>query len=315
MSSSHPPWTDRLEARRPLRRHEGLLELIGNTPLVRLQRVTADLSPQVEVWVKLENMNPGGSVKDRPARQIYLDAFDDGSLGDGQVLIDATSGNTGVAYAMIGAAMGVEVELVMPANVSRQRKQIVTAYGAKIIYSDAMDGSDGAIRLVRKLVDEGEEGRYFYADQYGNASNPKAHELTTAPEIWEQTGGRITHFVTSTGTSGTVMGTGRGLKAKNPDIKVVGGQPSDSFHGLEGLKHMPSSIEPQIYEEGELDDIRWIDTDAAWDMSDRLAREEGICCGYSSGANVLAALEVAQTLSEGVVVTIICDHADRYIGE
>ena len=315
MSSSHPPWTDRLEARHPLRRYEGLLELIGNTPLVRLQRVTADLSPQVEVWVKLENMNPGGSVKDRPARQIYLDAFDDGSLGDGQVLIDATSGNTGVAYAMIGAAMGVEVELVMPANVSRQRKQIVTAYGANIIYSDAMDGSDGAIRLVRKLVDEGEEGRYFYADQYGNASNPKAHELTTAPEIWEQTGGRITHFVTSTGTSGTVMGTGRGLKAKNPDIKVVGGQPSDSFHGLEGLKHMPSSIEPQIYEEGELDDIRWIDTDAAWDMSDRLAREEGICCGYSSGANVLAALEVAQTLSEGVVVTIICDHADRYIGE
>ncbi len=315
MSSSHPPWTDRLESRHPPRRHEGLLELIGDTPLVRLHRVTDEVASGVEVWVKMESMNPGGSVKDRPARQIYVDAFDDGELGDGQVLIDATSGNTGVAYAMIGAAMGVDVELVMPKNVSLQRKQIVEAYGAKIIYSDPMEGSDGAIRLVRKLVDEDDNGRYFYADQYRNESNPRAHELTTAPEIWEQTGGGVTHFVASTGTSGTVMGTGRGLKAKNPDIKIIGGQPSDSFHGLEGLKHMPSSIEPQIYVEEELDDIRWIDTDAAWDMADRLASEEGIVCGYSSGANVLAALEVAQSLSAGVVVSVICDHADRYIGE
>ncbi len=296
---------------------EGLLELVGNTPLVRLQSdaIIGELSDGVEVWVKLEAMNPGGSVKDRPARQIFKDALDAGELNGDKTLIDATSGNTGVAYSMIGAALGISVCLVMPANVSSQRKDIVEVFGAELIFSDPMEGSDGAIRKVRQLVEEDEEGRYFYADQYRNPSNPRAHELTTAPEIWEQTGGKITHFVASTGTSGTVMGTGRGLKAKNRDIKIIGGQPSDSFHGLEGLKHMPSSIIPGIYHEQELDEVLWIDTDEAWDMAEELAEHEGIACGYSAGANVVAALEVARQLDEGVVVTVICDHADRYIEE
>ena len=315
MSSTHPAWTERLEGRHPPRCLDGLFELIGNTPLVRLRKVTHDLAVGVEVWVKLENLNPGGSVKDRPARQIFRDALERGELGQGQTLIDATSGNTGVAYAMIGASLGIDVALVMPENVSPQRKSIVSAYGAEIIFSDPMEGSDGAIRLVRELVDGDEEGKYFYADQYQNDSNWQAHKATTAPEIWTQTKGRITHFVASTGTSGTVMGTGRGLKERNPDIQIIGGQPADSFHGLEGLKHMPTSIQPGIYEESELDDILWIDTDEAWDMAEELARSEGIACGYSSGANVVGALNVARELDQGVVVTIICDHADRYIGE
>lgn len=315
MSNYHSAWTHRLEHNHPPRRHEGLLELIGDTPLVQLSSVTKDIAGAVEVWVKLENMNPGGSVKDRPARQIFYDALQRGDLGDGQTLIDATSGNTGIAYAMIGAALGIDVVLVMPTNVSPQRKQIIEAYGAEIVYSDPMEGSDGAIRLVRQMVDDDDDGKYYYADQYRNPSNVRAHEMTTAPEIWEQTGGRITHFVACTGTSGTVMGTGRGLKAQNSEIQVVGGQPSDSFHGLEGLKHMPTSIKPGIYAEEELDNIRWVDTDEAWDMSEALARQEGIACGYSSGANVVAALQVAQALEQGVVVTVICDHADRYMGE
>lgn len=295
--------------------HDTLLELVGNTPLVRLQKVTAGLAPGVEVWAKLEYLNPGGSVKDRPARQIILDALDCGELGPGKVLIDATSGNTGIAYAMLGAALGIEVHLVMPENVSPARKHIVQTYGAHIVYSDPMDGSDGAIRLCREIVARDTGGRYFYANQYGNPSNPLAHERTTAPEIWAQTQGRVTHFVTCTGTSGTVMGTGRGLKALNPAIQVIGGQPSDAFHGLEGLKHMPSSIVPDIYLEEQLDDVLWIDTEDGWDMSMRLAAEEGIACGYSAGANVQAALSVARNLTHGVVVTVICDHADRYFGE
>lgn len=315
MSSTHSAWTARLESQRPPQRLEGLFELIGNTPLVRLKKVSQGLSKDVEVWVKLESMNPGGSVKDRPARQIFRDALARGDLGQGQTLIDATSGNTGVAYAMIGASLGIDVALVMPENVSPQRKAIVSAYGATIIFSDPMEGSDGAIRRVREIVAADEDGEYFYADQYQNDSNWQAHQATTAPEIWTQTQGRVTHFVAATGTSGTVMGTGRGLKAKDSSIQVIGAQPAQSFHGLEGLKHMPTSIQPGIYKEQELDDILWIDTDRAWDMSEKLADEEGIACGYSAGANVVAALEVASNLEQGVVVTIICDHADRYFGE
>ncbi len=315
MSSSHPAWTERLEGVRPPRRHEGLLEVIGATPLVRLRSVTRDLADGVEVWVKMESMNPGGSVKDRPARQIIKDALDRGDLGNGKILLDATSGNTGIAYAMIGASLGIPVHLVMPENVSPQRKEIVEVYGAKIVYSDPMEGSDGAIRLARKLVEEDEEGLYYYADQYHNPSNPRAHQLTTAPEIWAQTGGRVTHFVASTGTSGTVMGTGRGLRERSSTVRIVGSQPADAFHGLEGLKHMPSSLKPGIYKEDELDEIRWIETEDGWDMAETLAKEEGIACGNSAGANVVAALEVARELTEGVVVTVICDHADRYFGE
>lgn len=296
------------------RRRDSLLELIGHTPLVQLNRVTVGLPGDVEVWAKLELMNPGGSVKDRPARQIITEALESGELDESMTLIDATSGNTGIAYAMIGSALDIEVELVMPANVSDARKRIVETFGARITYSSPMEGSDGAIRMVRDIVAKDPE-RYFYADQYSNPANPRAHETTTAPEIWYQTGGAVTHFIAATGTSGTVMGTNRGLKAFNPDIEVYGAQPADSFHGLEGLKHMPSSIEPDIYSEDELDGVLWLETESGWEMAERLADEEGILAGNSAGANVVAALELARTLKSGVVVTIICDSADRYLGE
>jgi cysteine synthase B len=286
--------------------------MVGGTPLVRLTEVTDHLPSTVEVWVKLEFMNPGGSVKDRPARQIIQDALDSGELAEGGTLIDSTSGNTGVAYSMLGAAMGVDVVLVMPENVSQARKHIVRTYGAEIVFSDPMEGSDGAIRKVEEIVENDDAGEYFFADQYNNPSNPRAHETTTAPEIWRQTGERITHFVAATGTSGTIMGTGRGLKQRNPGISVIGVQPDDAFHGLEGLKHMPTAIVPGIYDESALDEVRHVSTEASWEMAERLAAEEGIAAGYSAGANVAEAVSVAETLDEGVVVTIICDHADRY---
>lgn len=302
------------EGRRPPLR-ESLLEMVGRTPLVRLDNVTSQLDPGVEVWVKLEFLNPGGSVKDRPARQIILDALEAGDLGEGQTLIDSTSGNTGIAYAMIGAAAGVDVALVMPENVSTARKHIVRRFDAEIIFSDAMEGSDGAIRKVRELVAEDDDGQYFYANQYANPSNPRAHELTTAPEIWEQTDGEVTHFVTGTGTSGTIMGVAEGLHARNPDVEVVGVQPDDGFHGLEGLKHMPTAIEPDFYDESKLDDVRFVSTEDGWDMAERLADEEGIAAGYSAGANVAEAISVAEQLDEGSVVTIACDHIDRYMDD
>ncbi len=300
-------------ARRP-RRRDSLVELIGHTPLVRLRHVTVGLPSSVEVWAKLEFMNPGGSIKDRPARQIVTEALDSGALTREKTLIDATSGNTGIAYAMLGAALDIDVVLVMPENVSEARKNIVETYGARIVYSSPLEGSDGAIRMVRELV-ANEPDRYFYADQYSNPANPRAHETTTAPEIWEQTRGRVTHFVAATGTSGTIMGTTRGLKRFNEEIWCVGCQPEDSFHGLEGLKHMPSSIVPKIYDESILDEVRWLETEAGWDMAERLAAEEGIPAGNSAGANVVAALELGATLESGVIVTIICDNADRYLGE
>ncbi len=310
--SSHTVWTERLEDNHPPRLHNSLLKVVGNTPLVKLRRVTAHLPASVEIWVKLESMNPGGSVMDRPARQIITEAIARGELGNGKTLIDATGGNTGIAYAMIGASLGIEVHLVMPENVSAQRRQIVEAYGAKIIYSDPVEGSDGAIRLARDMAANDTDGRYYFANQYGNPSNPRAHELTTAPEIWRQTDGRITHFLASTGTSGTIMGTGRGLKKFNSNIQVIGCRPSDSVHGLESFKHMPTSDVPGIYDESELDDVMFVENEDGCDTAERLAREEGIAAGDLAGASVFAALKVAATLQSGVVVTVICDHADRY---
>jgi cysteine synthase B len=301
------------ELARAPRRRDTLLELIGHTPLVRLRHVTAGLPDGVEVWGKLEFLNPGGSVKDRPARQIMTSALERGDL-KGKTLIDATSGNTGIAYAMLGAALGVPVALVMPENVSDARKRIIGTYGAKIVYSSPLEGSDGAIRMVREIVAEHPD-TYYYANQYANPDNPLAHQRTTAPEIWEQTDGRVTHFIAATGTSGTIMGTSRGLKAKNPDIQCHGCQPDDSFHGLEGLKHMATSIVPPIYGEDELDGVRWLETEAGWEMAERLAAEEGIPAGNSAGANVVAALDLAREIEKGVIVTIICDNADRYLGE
>lgn len=292
-----------------------LLEMVGNTPMVKLERLTAHLPDSVEVWVKLEFLNPGGSVKDRPARQIITSALESGALTPDKTLIDSTSGNTGIAYAMIGAAVGVDVALVMPENVSPARKHIVKTYGAEIIYSDPMDGSDGAQRLCKELVENDTEGKYFYANQYGNPNNPRAHVLTTAPEIWQQTDGRVTHFVASTGTSGTIMGVTRGLQGFNPDIETYGAQPSDSFHGLEGLKHMPTAIVPDIYDEEKLSGVIYVETEDGWDMAEKLAHQEGIAAGNSAGANVWAALQLAEELDEGVIVTVICDHADRYLGQ
>lgn len=299
----------------PTRVHDSLLQVVGNTPLLRLKRMAAHLPQTVEVWVKLENMNPGGSIKDRTARQIITEAIARGELGAGQILLDATSGNTGIAYAMIGAALGIEVHLVMPQDVSELRKHIVRTYGAKIVFSDPAEGSDGAIRLAREIAAQDTSGRYFYADQYGNPSNPRAHELTMAPEIWRQTDGRITHFVAAMGTSGTVMGTGRGLKRLNADVQVIGCQPSEAYHRLEGLKQMSSGIIPEIYQESELDRVLYIDTADGWNTAERLAHEEGIAAGNSAGANVFAALKVAATLEKGVVVTVIGDTIDRYFGE
>jgi cysteine synthase B len=287
---------------------------VGNTPLVRIRKMAAAY-PGVEVYAKLEWFNPGGSVKDRPALQMIRDALAGGRFGAGRTLVDSTSGNTGIAYAWIGAALGLKVALVMPENVSAARKRITRAFGAELIFSDPMEGSDGAIRLVRKLVAESPD-RWFYPDQYSNPSNPRAHELGTAREIWEQTAGRVTHFVCGIGTSGTVMGAGRGLKSLNPAIQVVAVEPKEPLHGLEGLKHMPSSIVPAIYKEAELDEKLSITTDEGWDLAEALYAQEGLFAGHSSGAALAGAFVLARRLHEagrpGVIATIFPDRADRY---
>lgn len=290
-----------------------VLELIGNTPLIRLRSIEEKFGGDVEIWAKCEFENPGGSVKDRAARQMVRDALDDGRLTPGKILLDSTSGNTGVAYSMIGAALGIPVTLVMPANVSVARKNITQAYGTRIVYSSELEGSDGAIRVARQMVAEDPE-RYFFPDQYSNASNPRAHYLTTGVEIIEALGKRITHFAAGIGTTGTIMGTGRRLKEYNPAIEVVGIQPDDSLHGLEGLKHLPSSLVPAIWQpDGVVDRMIDMPTDEAWDAADLIRDREGVFVGHSAGANVAGALRVAREAGPGaVVVTILPDRGDRY---
>ncbi len=289
-------------------------ELVGHTPLVRIQQIGSELTG-VQIFAKLEYFNPGGSVKDRPALQMIRDALADGRLTPGKAIIDSTSGNTGVAYSWIGAALKFRVALVMPANVTAARKRITAAYGAELIYSDPMEGSDGAIRHVRELVAR-EPDRYFYPDQYSNESNPRAHYLTTGEEIWAQTKGQVTHFVCGIGTGGTVMGTGRKLKEHRRDAKVIAVEPLEPLHGLEGLKHMPTSLVPAIYREQELDEKLSVATEDGWDMAERLCREEGLLVGHSSGAAMVGALSVAKRLVErgegGLVVTLFPDRAERY---
>ena len=291
---------------------DSLAALVGNTPLVRLR----SLEPAgVEIHAKLEWFNPGGSVKDRAALQIVRDALERGDIPR-RTLLDSTSGNTGIAYAWIGAALGVRVALVMPGNVSEARKRIARAYGAELIFSDPLELSDGAIRLARQLAQQ-EPGRWYYADQYSNSANPRAHALTTAPEIWEQTQGRATHVVIGIGTGGTIMGTGRGLKALDSRVQIIAVEPAEPLHGLEGLKHMPSSIVPPIYVERELDRKLSIETDAGWDMAERLMADEGLLAGHSAGAAAAGAVQVARELAArgepGVVVTLFPDRADRYL--
>jgi cysteine synthase B len=291
-----------------------VVDAIGNTPLVRLNHVTVT-SPDVEVYVKLEYCNPGGSVKDRPALRIIQDAIASGRLTEDKTLIDATSGNTGVAYSLVGAALGYRVALVMPKNVTKARKDITQVFGAELIYSDPMEGSDGAIRLVRELVARHPE-KYFYADQYSNPSNPLAHYHGTAVEILDAVGDRITHFVAGLGTTGTVMGNTRRLKEHTRKIHCVAVEPAEALHGLEGLKHMASSIVPEIYDSSLPDEIMPVTTDEGWDMADLVAAEEGLHVGHSTGANIFAAVRIAERLQRqqggGCVVTIACDRGDRY---
>src|SRR5208282_1469997 len=297
----------------PVGRADSVLDLVGNTPLLEITRLTAGLIPAgVRIFAKLEGFNPGGSVKDRPARKMLEVGIAEGKLKPGKVILDSTSGNTGIALAMLGATLGYPVELVMPSNVSRERKKIVEAYGAKIHYSDPMEGSDGAIIMCRKLL-ELDPARYFKPDQYNNEANSLAHFETTGPEIWRQTRGQVTHFVATIGTGGTVMGTGRFLKSKNRAVKIIAVEPDDPMHGLEGLKHMASSIVPGIYHESELDDKIGVSTEDAYEMVYGLGQIEGILVGQSSGAAMVAALKVACRLREGCVVTIFSDFGDKYL--
>lgn len=289
-----------------------VLHLIGNTPLLQITKLAADLSPRVRVFAKLEGFNPGGSVKDRPALWMVREGLRSGALVPGKTILDSTSGNTGIALAMVGAVLGYPVELVMPANVSIERKKIMAAYGARMTFSNPLEGSDGAIRLCRQILHDAPE-RYFKPDQYFNPVNPLAHYETTGPEIWQQTQGQVTHFVAGIGTGGTLMGAGRFLKEKNRHIAVIAVEPDDAFHGLEGLKHMASSIVPGIYHEEALDRKIPVSTEAAYDTVYRLGPEEGVLVGQSSGAALWAALEVARTLTEGVVVTLFPDFGDKYL--
>ena len=297
-----------LDRRRPVR----LLELIGNTPLIDLSALTG--RDEVRLFGKAEFANPGGSVKDRPALAMMLDAERRGLFEEGKRLLDATSGNTGIAYAMIGAAMGVPVTLCLPESASPERKKILRAYGAELRITDPMSGSDGAILEARRLVAE-EPGRWVYLDQYSNPENWRAHYRTTGPEIWQQTGGAVTHFVTGLGTSGTFMGVGRFLRETRPDVRLVSVEPDSPFHGLEGMKHMASAIVPPIYDPGLADASMELPTEEAYRMVKRLARETGLLVGISSGCNVAAALKVAAGLRAGTVVTVLCDSADKYLSD
>ena len=296
----------------------GLLSLdrIGNTPLLRLARVAKEL-PSVEILGKAEWLNPGGSVKDRAAANIVAQARATGKLASGKILLDSTSGNTGIAYAMIGAAQGFPVTLCMPENVSVERKRILHAYGANIIYTDPADGSDGAIRVARELAAKHPD-LYFYADQYSNDANWLAHYHGTANEIWQQTEGHITHFVAMLGTSGTFIGTSRRLKELNPRIRCISLQPDSPFHGIEGAKHMASAIVPKIYDATLADADMGIATEDAYAMAKRLAREEGLLVGISAAAAVAGCVRLAEQLKKderGVFVTILCDSGDKYLSE
>jgi cysteine synthase B len=296
---------------------QSLLERIGNTPLLRFDRLTTHL-PGVTLLGKAEWYNPGGSVKDRAASSIVAEGRRTGQLAPGKILLDATSGNTGIAYAMLGAAEGFSVTLCMPTNVSVERKKILQAYGANIVYTDPGDGSDGAIRMARELAAKRPD-LYFYADQYSNDANWLAHYHGTANEIWQQTEGRITHFVAMLGTSGTFMGTTRRLRELNPAIRCVALQPDSAFHGIEGAKHMPSAIVPKIYDPTLADENFEIATEDAYAMARRLARDCGLLVGISAAAGVFASLRLAEQLEPrkepAVVVTILCDSGDKYLSE
>lgn len=306
MSLSSPlPVTDRTAS--------SVLDLIGRTPLVRLRRFESQ-TPGVELYAKAEWQNPGGSVKDRAAARMIADGESSGALRPEKTIVDATSGNTGIAYAMVAASRGYRVKLCLPENASPERKLILRALGAELILTSPLEGTDGAIREVRRMVAE-DPDRYFYPDQYGNESNWRAHFDTTGPEIIEQSSGRLTHFVAGLGTSGTFVGTGRALRAFNPAIALISFQPESPFHGLEGLKYMESAIVPPIYDPTLADEDLRVSTEEAHRLVRRLAREEGLLVGISSGAALAAALRVARGLQTGVIVTVFPDGAEKYLSE
>jgi len=296
--------------------NNNILDLIGNTPQARLTRMTAHLPDNIIIEAKLERFNPGGSVKDRPALKMIRDGIARGELAPGKTILDSTSGNTGIALAMIGSALGYPVRLVMPGNVSDERKRICRAFGADLIFSDPLEGSDGSILKCRDIYELDKE-YYFKPDQYDNPANPLAHEETTGPEIWRDTGGKITHFIASMGTSGTLVGTGRFLKRTNPDVQIVAAEPDSPFHGIEGLKHIESSIVPGVYDASVHDEKIGISTESAYDFTQRLAREEGILSGLSCGCALAAALTLAERLAAegkpGYIVAIFPDGGEKYL--
>jgi cysteine synthase B len=289
-----------------------LTELIGNTPLLELKKLNRN--PRVEIYAKAEWANPGGSVKDRPALKMILEGLQTGALTPDKTIIDATSGNTGIAYAMLGAALGYRVKLCLPKNASAERKRILRAYGAELVLTDPLAGTDGAILEVKRLVAENPEA-YFYPDQYNNPANWRAHYETTGPEIFRQTAGRVTHFVAGLGTSGTFIGAGRCLRELKPEIELISMQPDSPYHGLEGMKHMPTAIVPGIYDATLADEELEVATEDAYEMVRQLARVEGWFVGVSAAANIVAALRVAERIKEGVIVTILCDGGSRYLSE
>ena len=293
---------------------DGLPAHVGNTPLLPLRRLGLGLSPRVKVFAKAEWFNPGGSVKDRPALNIIQNAIISGDLDNGKRLLDSTSGNMGISYATFGAALGIPVTLALPASASPERITILKALGAELVLTDPLEGSDGAILKAREMAAENPD-LYWYANQYNNAANWQAHYLSTGPEIFAQTNGLVTHFITGLGTSGTLMGTGRYLRDQLPDVKILAFQPDAPFHGLEGLKHMPSAIKPGIYDESVAGTPLEVQTEAAHEMVNRLAREEGLFVGISSGAAAVAALQVASELDEGVVVTLFPDAGYKYLSD
>ena len=306
--------TEKVGVAAPVGQH--WLERIGNTPLIRLSRLGAEF-PNVEICAKAEWFNPGGSVKDRAAYSMIRDGERSGKLQPGKVILDATSGNTGIAYAMVGAALGYRVKLCLPTSASPERKQILAAYGVAIVYTPGDEGTDGAIRRVREIY-QADPDKYFYPDQYGNPANPAAHYTTTAPEIWQQTGGRITHFVAGLGTSGTFVGTTRRLKELNPRIRCISFQPDSGFHGLEGLKHMPTAIVPPIYDPSIGDENMEVQTEHGQQTAKRLARAEGILVGVSAGAALWACLEVAKRIprnEQALIVTVFPDSGEKYLSE
>lgn len=295
--------------------HGTILDLIGGTPLVRITRITAGLNPKVGIFAKLERGNPGGSVKDRAAFLMIKDAEASGRLTRDKIIFDSSSGNTGIAYALIGAVKGYRVTIVIPENASIERKKIIAGFGADLVFSSPFEGADGAIRLATEIVQK-EPERYYQPDQYSNPSNPKAHELTTGPEIISATGGTVTHFIACVGTGGTVMGTGRALKAYSKDIQVLSVHPDDALHGIEGTKYLgEGAIIPSIFDMNFPDALLIAGTEEAFEMTRRLAREEGLFVGTSSGAALAAAMNVAKTLEQGTIVVMFPDSGDRYLSK